>query len=159
MYVMWTFWFRFTKYGYTYNTWHKWNLDKIIATGILQGKENSIAPRLVIYFNLTSAEKSWWIDCTETSLMDSEISENRSPIIQTPTSIATKQWSEILQVSGPDPAWYKYLLRGGGGRGGIGLFLGQYVPPGTPNWHPALKVFPLKLIPRSRNGPIFYAPF
>ena len=41
--------------------------------------------------------------------MDSEISDNRSSI-QTPTSIATKQWTEILQVSGPDPGWYKYLL-------------------------------------------------
>ena len=59
-------------------------------------------------------------------------------------------------------------------------FLGGYVPPGTPNWHPVLKKisskidtpfskwanflypileFALKLTPRSRNGPIFYTPF
>ena len=28
----------------------------------------------------------------------------------------------------------------GGGRGeALGYFLGAYVPPGTPNWHPVLK--------------------
>ena len=43
--------------------------------------------------------------------------------------------------------------------GTLGYFLGGYVPPGTPNWHPVLKKIPLKLIPRSRNGPIFYTPF
>ena len=46
-----------------------------------------------------------------------------------------------------------------GGGGSLGYFLGGYVPPGTPNWHPVLKQNPLKLIPRSRNGPIFYTPF
>ena len=49
--------------------------------------------------------------------------------------------------------------RPGGGEGALGYFLGGYVPPGTPNWHPVLKKIPLKLIPRSRNGPIFYTPF
>ena len=65
-------------------------------------------------------------------------------------------------------------------RGALGYFLGGYVPPLTPNWHPVLKKIPLKLIPRSgnepillysvlefalkliprsRNGPIFYTPF
>ena len=29
--------------------------------------------------------------------------------------------------------------------GTLGYFLGGYVPPGTPNWHPVLKKFPLKL--------------
>ena len=49
-------------------------------------------------------------------------------------------------------------IRGGGGV--LGYFLGGYVPPGTPNWHPVLKKkFPLKLIPRARNGPIFYTLF
>ena len=43
--------------------------------------------------------------------------------------------------------------------GALGYFLGGYVPPGTPNWHPVLKKFLLKLIPLSRNGPIFYTPF
>ena len=46
-----------------------------------------------------------------------------------------------------------------GGGGALGYFLGGYVPPGTPNWHPVLKKIPLKLIPRSGNGPIFYTPF
>ena len=46
-----------------------------------------------------------------------------------------------------------------GGGGHLGIFWGGYVPPGTPNWHPVLKKIPLKLIPRSRNGPIFYTPF
>ena len=50
------------------------------------------------------------------------------------------------------------LLTSGGG-GSLGYFLGGYVPPRTPNWHPVLKKFPPKLIPRSRNGPIFYTPF
>ena len=48
---------------------------------------------------------------------------------------------------------------GGGWGGALGYFLGGYVPLGTPNWHPVLKKIPLKLIPRSRNGPIFYTPF
>ena len=26
--------------------------------------------------------------------------------------------------------------------GALGYFLGGYVPPGTPNWHPVLKKFP-----------------
>ena len=64
-----------------------------------------------------------------------------------------------------------------GGGGSLGYFLGGYVPPRTPNWHPVLKQispkidtpfykwanflypvleFALKLIPLSRNGPIFY---
>ena len=43
----------------------------------------------------------------------------------------------------------------GGGGGPLGYFLGGYRPPGTPNWHPVLKKFPVKLIPRSKNGPIF----
>ena len=51
-----------------------------------------------------------------------------------------------------------YTTPGGGG-GALGYFLGGYVPPGTPNWHPVLKKIPLKLIPCSRNGPIFYTPF
>ena len=67
------------------------------------------------------------------------------------------------------------LFRAGGG-GKLGYFLGGYVPPGTPNWHPVLQKispkidtpyqkwanfldpvleFALKLIPHSRNGPIF----
>ena len=38
-------------------------------------------------------------------------------------------------------------------------FLGGYVPPGTPNGHPVLKKeFFLRLIPRSRNSPIFNTP-
>ena len=36
--------------------------------------------------------------------------------------------------------------------GALGYFLGGYVPPGAPNWHPVLKKFPPKLIPRSRMG-------
>ena len=48
----------------------------------------------------------------------------------------------------------------GEGRGGaLGYFLGGCVPPGTPNWHPVLKKFPLRLIPHSTNRPIFYTPF
>ena len=32
---------------------------------------------------------------------------------------------------------------GGGSGGALRYFLGGYVPPGTPNWHPVLKkVFP-----------------
>ena len=43
--------------------------------------------------------------------------------------------------------------------GVLGYLLGGYVPPGTPNWHPVIKKIPLKLIPHSRNGPIFNTPF
>ena len=31
------------------------------------------------------------------------------------------------------------------GGGALRYFSGGYVPPGTPNWHPVLKKFPLKL--------------
>ena len=64
--------------------------------------------------------------------------------------------------------------------GALGYFLGGYVQPGTPNWHPVLKKnspkidtpfykranflypvleFALKLDTRSINEPIFYIPF
>ena len=46
--------------------------------------------------------------------------------------------------------------------GALGYFLGGYVPPGTPNWHPILEKISAKIdtpIPRSRNGLIFYTPF
>ena len=46
-----------------------------------------------------------------------------------------------------------------GGGGALGYFLGGYVPPGTPNWHAVQEKIPLKLIPRSKIGPIFYTPF
>ena len=52
-----------------------------------------------------------------------------------------------------------YLIVVPSGGGALGYFLGGYVPPGTPNWHPVLKKNLFKLIPRSRNGPIFYTPF
>ena len=38
---------------------------------------------------------------------------------------------------------------GGVGRGALGYFLGEYVPPGTPNWHPVLK----------KNSPKIDTPF
>ena len=74
----------------------------------------------------------------------------------------------------------KYIERVQARGGALGYFLGGYVPPGTSNWHPVVKKispkidtpflkwanflypvleFALKLIPRSRNGPIFYTPF
>ena len=34
------------------------------------------------------------------------------------------------------PRGYGFCL---GGEGALGYFLGGYVPPGTPNWHPILK--------------------
>ena len=46
-----------------------------------------------------------------------------------------------------------------GGGGALGYFLGGYVLPGPPNWHPVLKKISLKLIACSRNRPIFYIPF
>ena len=33
----------------------------------------------------------------------------------------------------------KYYLNFPGGGGALGYFLGRYVPPGTPNWHPVRK--------------------
>ena len=32
-----------------------------------------------------------------------------------------------------------------GGGGALGYFLGGYVPPGTPNWHPVLEKFSPKI--------------
>ena len=50
-----------------------------------------------------------------------------------------------------------------GGGGALGYFLGGYVPPGTPNWHPVLKKIPLEIgqffIPRSRIRPKTDTPF
>ena len=49
----------------------------------------------------------------------------------------------------------KYLSSSPGGA--LGHFLGGYVLPGTPNWHP--KKCPLKLIPHSRIRPKTDTPF
>ena len=57
-----------------------------------------------------------------------------------------------------------------GGGGALGYFLGGYVPPGTPNWHPVLekKIFLERginfrggqfFIPRSRIRPKTNTPF
>ena len=55
------------------------------------------------------------------------------------------------------PASEVFFPRGGGE--GTWVFFGGYVPPGTPNSYPVLKKkIPLKLMPLSRNGPIFYTP-
>ena len=42
--------------------------------------------------------------------------------------------------------------------GGLGYFLGWYVPPGTPNWHPVLEMGQF-FIPRSRIRPKTDTPF
>ena len=51
----------------------------------------------------------------------------------------SNQLSQLPASELPDCAGivvnYNYL-RGGGA---LGYFLGGYVPPGTPNWHPVLK--------------------
>ena len=41
------------------------------------------------------------------------------------------------------------LVRPNPGGGALGYFLGGYVPPGTPNWHPVLK----------KNSPKIDTPF
>ena len=38
-----------------------------------------------------------------------------------------------------EPSLAAVAIPGGGG-GALGYFLGGYVPPGTPNWHPILKM-------------------
>ena len=38
-----------------------------------------------------------------------------------------------------------YHLLQARGRGALGYFLGGYVPPGTPNWHPVLKTISPKI--------------
>ena len=40
---------------------------------------------------------------------------------------------------------WSVFATGGGGGGALGYFLGGYVPPGTPNWHPVLD----KISPKS----------
>ena len=45
------------------------------------------------------------------------------------------------------------------GGGHLGIFWVGMCRPGLETGTPFLKKFPLKLIPRSRNGPIFYTPF
>ena len=60
-----------------------------------------IAFRLAIYFNSTSADKSWWNDCTDTSLTESKISDNRS--LYNPTSPLYNDLK--YDKPGPDQAW------------------------------------------------------
>ena len=43
-------------------------------------------------------------------------------------------------------------------RGALGYFLGGYVPPGTPNWHPVLEMGQF-FKPRSRIHPKTDTPF
>ena len=47
----------------------------------------------------------------------------------------------------------------GGGGGQLGIFWVGICRPGLQIGIPFKKKIPLKLIPRSRNGPIFYTPF
>ena len=52
----------------------------------------------------------------------------------------------------PQTPLLRFFLGGGGGctpGGAFGYFLGGYVPPGTPNWHPVLK----------KNSPKIDTPF
>ena len=48
-----------------------------------------------------------------------------------------------------------HLARGGH----LGIFWVGMCRPGLQNGTPFWKKFPVKMIPRSRNGPIFYTPF
>ena len=58
---------------------------------------------LLFYFSLTSADKRWWINYTDTSLTDSEISDNHSLII-----LVSPQHNDLkYHKTGPDPAWNK----------------------------------------------------
>ena len=52
--------------------------------------------------------------------------------------LSSVTFNEVRDVSS---IWkrIKVLLASGGGGGALGYFLGGYVPPGTPNWHPVLK--------------------
>ena len=47
-----------------------------------------------------------------------------------------------------EPSLAAVAIPGGGG-GALGYFLGGYLPPGTPNWHPVLK----------KNSPKIDTPF
>ena len=38
-----------------------------------------------------------------------------------------------------------FSIPGGGGGETLGYFLGGYVPPGTPNWHPVLNTISPKI--------------
>ena len=58
--------------------------------------------------------------------------------------VATKSWCRDKDSHKNFPV---HNTRGGT----LGYFLGGYVPPGTPNWHPVLKKIALKLIPCSRK--------
>ena len=40
---------------------------------------------------------------------------------------------------GGDTQWKSWVEARGGRGGALGYFLGVYVPPVTPNWHPVLK--------------------
>ena len=45
----------------------------------------------------------------------------------------------LLHVVGSYCAKFEISILPPGGEGALGYFLGGYVPPGTPNWHPVLK--------------------
>ena len=51
------------------------------------------------------------------------------------------------------------MLNPPGGGGHLGIFWVGMCRPGLQIGTPFYKKIPLKLIPRSRNGPIFYTPF
>ena len=99
--------------------------------------------RFVLHFSLSPPRVAFlaWVDFHARSRF-------------TRSTIPEEQWGTTRSlVFSQHPAWVitpVKPLRGGA----LGYFLGGYVPPGTPNWHPVLKKIPLKLIPSSRNGPI-----
>ena len=45
----------------------------------------------------------------------------------------------ISKMHAPESAIASACPGRAGGGGALGYFLGWYVPPGTPNWHPVLK--------------------
>ena len=46
-------------------------------------------------------------------------------------ALKTFSWKSLSPLS--------FLVISPGGGGALGYFLGGYVPPGTPNWHPVLR--------------------
>ena len=72
-----------------------------------------------------------------------------------PSSVYVLSCNQILWLHFYDPFRFQYLEQERniaptrphtpGGGGALGYFLGGYVPPGTPNWHPVLKKISAKI--------------
>ena len=73
--------------------------------------------------------------------------EMNLPTVLCPSSAVSccNKFFSLLSITYQSPSAMILRILSFGGGGALGYFLGGYVPPGTPNWHPGLKKFPPKI--------------